>query len=135
MNLRSGNQWMRTATSCRPRSAGVLCRCFSLASSSFGRYRAASTGRAHGRPQNGRVTLTASTTHLWPHSQTVWERVDRHASRCRPLPYTCGPLCWAAVSSTGQTTGSPGGTSASTIPASTFPSGHNDHLARLNSRW
>ena len=65
----------------------------------------------------------------------MWLRVDRQASRCRPLPYTRGPLCWAAVSSTGHTAGSPGGTSASTIPANTFPSGHGDHLARLKNRW
>ncbi len=135
MNFRRGNQWASTATSCRARSAGVLCRRPSSRFNSSGRYSAASTGSAQGRGAKGKRTFTASTTHLCPHTHTVWLRVERQLSRWRPLPYTCLPLCCGVVSSTGQTTGSPCGTRSKTIAASTFPSGHGDQRAREKTRW
>lgn len=63
-----------------------MCRRPSFRFNSLGRYSAASTGSDQGREAKGNFTFTASTTHLCPNTQTVWLRVERQLSRCRPLP-------------------------------------------------
>ena len=86
MNFRCGNQWISVDINGIVKRIGVLCRRPSARFSSSGRYRAQSTGNAHGRAAKGNFTLIAIVTHLCPQTQTTWLCVERTASWCRPLP-------------------------------------------------